>query len=111
MQSVKDEFKCLTPRPDQDLLQQLEEQVGSLTKDLSDLARDILSSEKEEEDLLDIYTEATLRKVLFDLSVQIKRLLQDRPSNPSKLESESHVKLSKIDVVTFDRNILRWNTF
>ena len=68
-----------------------------------------MSSEEEEEDWLD--TEPTLCKSLFDLSVQIKRLLADRSSNPSMLESEKCVKLLKIDVTTFDRNILHWITF
>ena len=49
MLSVKDEIADLTPRPDLDScpLRQLEEQVGSLTKNLSDLARDTCSRRKK----------------------------------------------------------------
>ena len=81
MRSAKDKIEGLTPRHDLDscLIQQLEGQVGSLYKNLSNLTRDILYLEEEEEDLLD--KEATLCKAVFDLSVWIKRLLQDRLSN------------------------------
>ena len=105
MHSIKDEIEVLTPRPylDNCLLRQLEEQLGGVSKDLSDIGQDIVSSE-EEENLLD--TEATLCKSFFNLSVQIKRLLQDRPSNPSTPESEKRVKLSKIDISTLNGNIL-----
>ena len=53
----------------------------------------------------------SIHEALFDLSLQIKRLLQDRPSNPSPPESEKRMKLSKIDVLMFNGNILHWNTF
>ena len=68
-----------------------------------------MSSEKEEEDLLD--KEATLRKALFNLSLQIKHLLHDRPNSPSTKDNGGRVKLPKIDVPTFNRNILHWTTF
>ena len=105
----KGKIDPLVPSPDLNsgLLQQLEEQVASIKLDLSDVIRDILSSEKEEEDLLQL--KDGLREALFELSLQIRRLLQDRPSNPSTLKSESRVRLLKIDVPTFDRNIINWN--
>ena len=107
MRSVKDEIKGLTPRPDLGscLLRQVEEQVGSVTKDLSYRAQDILPSKEEEECLLD--TKVTLGKALFELSVQIKCLLRDLPSNPSMPESENRVKLLKIDVLMLSQKLLR----
>ena len=86
---VKKEIEPLTPSPSLDscLLLQLEEQVGRIETDLLDVTRDILSSEKEEEDLLD--QKDRLCKGLFDLSLQIKRLLHDQPSSPSMPENQS----------------------
>ena len=95
---VKGKIAPLTPGHGLDscLLLQLEEQLSSIKLDLSDVTRDILSSEKEEEDLLG--QKDSLHEALFNLSLQIKPLLQDQPSNPSMPESESCVKLPKIDV-------------
>ena len=79
--SVKEEINSLTPGPglDRCLLQQLEEQVGSIMIDLSDVhvhvTQDILSSEKGEENLLD--WKDRLHKVLFNLTLQIKHLLHN----------------------------------
>ena len=108
---VKEEVTPLTPSPSLDscLLLQLEEQVGSIRTDLSDITGDILSSKNEDDDLVD--KKDRLRKALFELSLQIKHLLHDQPSSPSMLESESRVKLLKIDVPTFNGNILHWNRF
>ena len=91
------------------LLLQLEEQVGSIKIDLSDVTRDIVSSEKEDEDLLD--QKDRLCKSLFDLSLQIMHLLHNESSSPSTLETESQVKLLEIDVPMFNMNILHCNTF
>ena len=55
--------------------------------------------------------EAKLLKALFDLSVQIKRLLHDQLSSSSMMENEGGVKLPKIYVPTFDGNILHGTTF
>ena len=108
---VKEELDALKPGPclDSCLLLQLEEQVGSIRIDLSDVIRDLLSSQSEDEDQLD--GKDRLHKSLFQLRLQIKRLFQDRPSNPWTPESESQVKLQKIDIPTYDGNILHWNTF
>ena len=105
---IKDEIDLLTPGPDLNtyLLQQLEEQVGSVIRNLLDVARDILFSE---EDWLD--KKSTLCKVLFEVSLQIKRLLHDKSSSPSMMENRSQVKLSKNDVPTFDGNSVNWATF
>ena len=108
---VQEEVDTLKAGPGLDsyLLMQFEEQVGNIRKDLSDVICDLLSFQSEELDLLD--EKDRLRKSLFQLSLQIKRLLQDRLSNPPTPESESCVNLPKIDVPTFDGNVLHWNTF
>ena len=62
----------LTSGPDLDagLIQDLQEQVGCLRAELSDVARDILSVEHEDRDLLE--HESNLDKAFFDLSLQIR---------------------------------------
>ena len=79
---VKGKINLSTPAPGLKscLLLQLEEQVGSIKLDLSDVTRDILSSEKEEEDLLE--QKDSIREALFNLGLQIEHLLQDRQINP-----------------------------
>ena len=67
---VKGKIEHLVPGPDLDrcLLLQLVDQVGSIKSDLSNIIRDILSPEKEEEDLLE--KNDGLQDVLFDLNLQ-----------------------------------------
>ena len=86
---VKGKIDPLTPGPSLHswLLLQLEEQVDSIKIDLSDITRDIPSSEREEEDLLQ--RKDSLREALFNLGLQMKRLLQIQKSSPSMSENES----------------------
>ena len=51
---VRGKMNTLIPGPDLDSCLLLQEQVSSIQLDLSDIIRDILSSEKEEEDLLQL---------------------------------------------------------
>ena len=74
LRSVKATIETLTPGPDLDacLVQQVQEQVGRLRAELSDVACDILSMEHEDQDLIEY--ELSLDKAFFDLSLQIRRL-------------------------------------
>ena len=65
---------------------------------------DILSLEHEDGNLLDL--SSAFSKTLFDLSVQIKRVLSDRAAPPLTKEAKSGIKLPKMNVPTFDGNIL-----
>ena len=67
---VKAKIDFLIPSPDVHscLLLQLEEQVSSIKLDVSDVIQDILSSEKEEEDLLEL--KDGVREALFNLSAK-----------------------------------------
>ena len=61
-------------------------------------------------------TSAVLRveKGVFDCSLQIKKLLRTHAtpsSTPSSTPDSSGVKLPKLDVPTFDGNLLNWKTF
>ena len=97
------------------LLHQYQEQLSDFKKELGDI-RQTLISWREEGDELETSTNA-IDKVLFDCSLQLKKLLFTLPnpiSDPlmeSSATMASGVKLPKIDVPTFDGNILSWQTF
>ena len=69
----------------------------------------IASLDEDRPDLSD--TEDALDKVLFKLSLQIKWLLNNTPSNVRCTSNASGVKLPRIDVPTFDGNIVNWSYF
>ena len=94
---------------DRCLLQQLDEQIASLKRDLSSVGERIALLEEDRPDLS--YLEDALDKALFKMSLQIKRLLNDTPSNAPSTSSTSGVKLPRIDVPTFDGNIVNWVIF
>ena len=103
--------RSLRPGPDLDqcLLRQLEEEVAVLKAELANTGRAITMLGTGGEDLLEL--EATLNKNLFDLGLQIKRLIAERTVEKSTPRVVSGVKLPKIDVPTFDGNILNWGMF
>lgn len=98
------------------LLHQYQEQLSDFKKELGDIRQTLLSLGVEEGDELETSTNA-IDKVLFDCSLQLKKLLFTLPnpiSDPlmeSSATMASGVKLPKIDVPTFDGNILSWQTF
>ena len=108
---INEETKSLHPGPavDRCLLRQLEEEAIALKAELADTGRAITLLETGGEDLLDF--EAALNKTLFDLGLQIKRLLAEITIGKPTTGVVSGVKLPKIDVPTFDGNILNWGIF
>ena len=94
---------------DRCLLQQLDEQISSLKRDLSSVGERIALLEEDRPDLSNL--EDALDKTLFKLSLQIKRLLNNTPSSAPSIPSSSGVKLPRIDVPTFDGNIMNWVVF
>ena len=77
LKSINFTAESLTPESDPDicLMQRLEKQVDRMNGEHSDLTCDILSLELKDRDLLGL--SLTLFKTLFDLSVQMKKLLSD----------------------------------
>ena len=98
------------------LLHQYQEQLSDFKKELGDVRQTLLSLGVEEGDELETSTNA-IDKVLFDCSLQLKKLLFTLPNPISDPLMESSatmvtgVKLPKIDVPTFDGNILNWQMF
>ena len=99
---------------DKYLLLQFEEQFIDLKKELSDIRRDLLSSELEESDEL-VVLPATLESDMFNSSIKIKKLISSStPTSavPTTSPSESKgVRLPKLEVPTFDGDILNWRSF
>ena len=113
---VSETIKTLSSRAeDVCRLQQHEEQLSDYKKDLADFRNSLLSLELAEGDeLMGLHT--TLEKRFFDCSLQIKQLLRPHAHahepTPGPTHSDSKgVKLPKLDVPTFDGNILNWKCF
>ena len=95
-------------------LHQYEERLIHLRKELSETRSSLLTLELDESDDLNVQL-ASLEKDVFDSSVEIKRNLS--PSTPPPIPSppfssdSAGVNLLKLDIPTFDRNILNWCSF
>ena len=111
LRSINSTVKSLTPGPDRDtcLIWQLEDLVGCVDLDHSNLTHDILSLEPEDHKILAL--DSALGKTLFDLNLQTKTLLSDQAAPSLVNRTEGGIELSKINVPTFDGNISNWNTF
>ena len=83
-----------------------------MRKELSDIRQEFLSVDHEDtrefDELLD-----RLEQTRFDLSLKIRKLLRPvaTATAPTLVDALKPVKLPKLDVPTFDGNILNWTTF
>ena len=79
---------------------------------LGDIRKNLFSVDLEDTDPLNQQQER-VDKTIFNCSVKVKKLLAAREHPPTtSTTSDPHgVKLPKLDVATFDRNILHWKTF
>ena len=95
------------------LLHQYQEQLSNFKKELADIRYNLLSlGLKEGDDLLTMVN--GLDEEIFGCSLQIKKLLLFPNPTSGSLSTSSDgkgVKLPKIDVPTFDGNLLNWQTF
>ena len=89
-----------------------QEQLADYKKELGDIRYDITSQcTPKESDALNT-TVTTLDKEIFDLSLIVKRLLYN-PVGPSSAPPthDRGVRLPKLDVPTFNGELLHWQTF
>jgi len=91
------------------LLRQYEEQLSEFKVELGDIRNSLYVLDLEDADELNVL-QATVEQSVFDHSLEVKRHLLSHDSNFSSPGSKG-VKLPKIDVPTFDGNLLNWNTF
>ena len=95
------------------LLRQYEEQLSDCKKELADVRNSLLSLDLEEADELSTL-QSKLEGEIFDCSLHVKKLLlaSARPTESSSSPCDGKgVKLPKLDVPTFDGDILHWRTF
>ena len=95
----------ITPATDRCLLQQYDEQVSYIRMELMDVSRQIASIDDDTSELDDM--ESTISKAIFRTSLQVRRQLQSLPPTLPK----DGIKLPKIDVPTFDGNVMNWRSF
>jgi hypothetical protein len=104
----------ITPGSEVDtcMLQQYEEQLSGLKAELARISTDILMLDEEDAGLSD--RESALSKSHFEVCLKIRRLLQSpvkSSSVPTPTVDRSGVKLPKLDVPTFDGNVVNWISF
>ena len=93
------------PKLDYCLLEQHEEQVSGLKSKLADALHNIATLDMDETGLAD--RRAEILKVFFNRNLEIQRLLQV----PALVLLQQEIKIPKIDVPTFKRDIMDWRTF
>lgn len=89
------------------LLLQCEEQIAGIKAELANVSRDVLLL--DDDDPGHSEQQANLNKGLFDLGLKIKRLRMEKTSSPPI--DKVGVKLPKLDVPTFDGNVIHWKSF
>ena len=107
------------PNPDNCLLRQYEEQIAGFKSELADISRSIISIKGGDKNLSG--REISLDRCIFDVCLKIKRILEANkpvplPPAPTPVVVQappqaSGIKLPKIDVPTFDGNMLHWASF
>ena len=93
------------PRVDRCLLEQYDEQLNGFRLEVFDVTRSILSLDGDVSELSE--SEASISKIIFDTSLQIRRSLQ----MPVSIAPTEGIKLPKIDVPTFNGDIMNWRNF
>ena len=90
---------------DQCLLEQYDEQQNWFKLELYDISLSIQSMKGDVSELLD--HEARVSKEIFDVCLKIRRLLH----MPVPVANREGIKLPKINVATFNGDMLNWRTF
>ena len=94
---------------DTHLLRQYEENLADLKTELKDVWEDLLKLGLDGAD--EAFTQhATVTKELFTCSHLIRKALAERSAPPTP-ESSKGIKLPKLEVATFDGNVLNWSSF
>ena len=103
-------------KEDQDdvaLLEQYQEQMSDAKRELSTIYEELVAVDLPDDHAL-VTQHAGLEKLHFDCSHLIRKLLSSRASLYTKATataSDKTSKLPKLDVPTFDGDVLRWQSF
>ena len=91
-------------------LQKRQEDISSLSTQLSGLVGEILSLTERDTDSL-METAASIKSDLSNLDFEVRRLLLDFEDSHRPSEASSKVRLPKISIPTFNGKILCWKGF
>jgi len=91
------------------LLCQHQEQLADLKKELSEVDNTLLSLNLHDNDQL-LLLQAEVEQGLFDCSLKVKKTLRSQSGNTAAADGKG-VKLPKLEVPTFDGDILSWRSF
>ena len=108
LSSVSESITSSNGTVDTCLLNQYEEQLSAIKRELVDICNGLLLHLDETDELCTM--QATLEGEVFDCSLRIKKLLHCSGDVPSSPLDGKGVKLPKLDVPTFDGNILNWKS-
>ena len=109
--SVNEAVSKLTSNDDVCLILLYDEQLDTFKVELDDIYQSVLSSDEPEDELSIRQTE--LAQKLFDCLLVVKRLLENNSPTPTPTSTPTSegIKLPKIDLPSFDGNILHRQTF
>ncbi len=106
-----DETVLTTATPvEHSLLRQCQEELSDYKKDLAALYNELVAKDKDDEDELFI-THSALERLLSDTSHKLTRSLAVTPAETTRTADGAGVNPPKLDVPTFDGNILHWKQF
>ena len=107
LREVADAIEAMetTPATDCCLMQQHDEQVNCIKMELIDISHQIASIDEDTSDLE--HLEKRISKTIFRTSLQARRQLQYLPPVIRK----DGIKLPKLDIPTFDGNVINWCFF
>ena len=108
-EKVSEGVRKLTESDDICLIRLHDEQLVYFKHELDDICKSVLSSDEAEDEELS-HQQIEFQK-LFDCSLAVKCLLENRARPTAPTSSHEGVKLPKLDVPSFDGNILNWKTF
>ena len=110
LSSISNRIKSITgDSSDTCLIHQYEEQVSDLKKELVSVRDSLLLLDLDDSDELNVPV-AKLEKLIFDCSLSLKKLLKNRATDTSVSDSKG-VKLPKLDMPTFNSDILNCRSF
>ena len=109
LRKVNAQIEHLDPGPgiDRFLLEQYKDQFDGFKLELLDISRGITAIE-EATDLPE--KESEISDAIFNVGLKIRKLLST-PTEPPTTPSREGIKLPKIAVPTFDRDVLKWMNF
>jgi len=92
------------------LLRQYEEQLSEFKTELGDIRNSLYALDLEDSDELSTL-QVTVEQAVFDRSLDVRISLLSHDTSSASSPGSKGLKLPKIEVPTFDGNLLHWTTF